>query len=244
MLRIGVFSDPHANLPALKAALAYLEGAGCREFLCCGDLVGIGPWPQEVAALLQSRGDIHCLAGNHDRYFDRCLAPPYPPRMEEGEAAHHRWVHGALSPTTQKWLRERPLSLTLRREEVRISALHYPLDAAGEFAPPRPAPTAGDCRALFGHLPGQVVLCGHDHAGFAVADGARLFLNPGSLGCPHGLGGIARCGVLTLDRGRWQWQAAAPTYDLHLVRAAFARRRVPEGPALLRAFYGPAHPPF
>ena len=53
MLRIGVFSDPHGNLPALKAALAYLEGAGCREFLCCGDLVGVGPWPREVAALLQ-----------------------------------------------------------------------------------------------------------------------------------------------------------------------------------------------
>ena len=238
MIRIGVLADPHGNLPALRAALAFLREAGCEEFICTGDLVGIGPWPEEVAVCLRALPALTCVGGNHDRYFDRCLAPPYPPRMEPGEAAHHRWVHDALSPASRRWLRGLPPVRTLVRAGVHLCALHYPRDAAGEWAAPVPNPSPAQCEALFAGLPGQVFLCGHDHNGFAVQSGGRLYLNPGSLGCPHGRGGLARCGVLTLDAGTWQWIPAAPRYDLGAATAAFTARRVPEGPALLHTFYG------
>ena len=50
----AVFSDVHGNLPGLEAILADIDGRGDRATsLCLGDLVGYGPFPNEVAALVQ-----------------------------------------------------------------------------------------------------------------------------------------------------------------------------------------------
>ena len=50
MRSVAVITDIHGNLPALEAALA--GSAICRssEIYCGGDLVGYGPWPNEVCA--------------------------------------------------------------------------------------------------------------------------------------------------------------------------------------------------
>jgi predicted phosphodiesterase len=64
-MRYGVIADVHANLHALDAALAFLGTQELDGYLCAGDLVGYGPFPNEcvrrVAAL-----DAPCVAGNHD----------------------------------------------------------------------------------------------------------------------------------------------------------------------------------
>jgi diadenosine tetraphosphatase ApaH/serine/threonine PP2A family protein phosphatase len=62
---IGIISDIHANLPALEAVLAALQGAGADTIYCLGDTVGYGPFPNECVDLVRR----HCgivLKGNHD----------------------------------------------------------------------------------------------------------------------------------------------------------------------------------
>ena len=62
----AVFSDVHGNLPALEAILTDIERRGLAQTLCLGDLVGYGPHPDEVAALVRDRG-IPTLMGNYDQ---------------------------------------------------------------------------------------------------------------------------------------------------------------------------------
>jgi hypothetical protein len=52
---VAVITDIHANLPALQAALARIEELGIDEIYCGGDLVGYGPHPNEVVALIAER---------------------------------------------------------------------------------------------------------------------------------------------------------------------------------------------
>ena len=73
MTKIGVFSDVHGNLPALEAALAALQKQGCEEYLCAGDLVGIGPCPEEVTARLRQLPV--CGATMRATYFRRLQCP-------------------------------------------------------------------------------------------------------------------------------------------------------------------------
>ena len=47
MVRIGLISDVHANLYALRAAVARLRAEGVDAWVCAGDLVGYGPHPNE-----------------------------------------------------------------------------------------------------------------------------------------------------------------------------------------------------
>ena len=45
---IALFSDIHANLPALEAVLDDLDRRDVDALYCLGDLVGYAPWPNEV----------------------------------------------------------------------------------------------------------------------------------------------------------------------------------------------------
>jgi hypothetical protein len=70
---VAVITDIHGNLPALEAALARIEELGIDEIYCGGDLVGYGPHPNEVCALIEARG-IPTIYGNYDYAIGRDLA--------------------------------------------------------------------------------------------------------------------------------------------------------------------------
>lgn len=64
-MKIALFSDVHANLPAFDAMLNDLDSRQVDAVYCLGDLVGYNVWPNEVIAQIRKRG-IATLAGNHD----------------------------------------------------------------------------------------------------------------------------------------------------------------------------------
>ena len=51
-MKIGVFADAHNNAVALDAVLRTLEDEGCEVLACAGDIIGIGPWPEETVQRL------------------------------------------------------------------------------------------------------------------------------------------------------------------------------------------------
>ena len=64
-MRLALFSDIHANLPALEAVLADIDQRKPDVIYCLGDLVGYNRWPNEVIARIRERG-IPTIAGNYD----------------------------------------------------------------------------------------------------------------------------------------------------------------------------------
>lgn len=74
-MKIALFSDIHANLPALEACLADIDKRRPDAIYCLGDLVGYNIWPNEVIAEIRKRG-IPTIAGNYDfgigRSSDEC----------------------------------------------------------------------------------------------------------------------------------------------------------------------------
>lgn len=64
-MRIALFSDIHANLPALEAFFKDVETRNTDAIYCLGDLVGYNIWPNEVIDEIRKRG-IPTIAGNYD----------------------------------------------------------------------------------------------------------------------------------------------------------------------------------
>lgn len=64
-MRIALFSDIHANLPALEACLKNIEDQEVDAVYCLGDLVGYNIWPNEVINEIRKRR-IPTIAGNYD----------------------------------------------------------------------------------------------------------------------------------------------------------------------------------
>ena len=65
-MRIALFSDIHANLPALEAFFKDVEEKKPDAIYCLGDLVGYNIWPNEVINEVRKRG-IPTIAGNYDQ---------------------------------------------------------------------------------------------------------------------------------------------------------------------------------
>jgi len=66
--RLGVIGDVHCESATLGRVLDVLETMNVEAVLCVGDLVD-GPGDADATlGLLQARG-VHCVAGNHERWF-------------------------------------------------------------------------------------------------------------------------------------------------------------------------------
>lgn len=65
-MKIALFSDIHANLPALEACLQSIANEQPDAIYCLGDLVGYNIWPNEVIHEIRQRG-IPTIMGNYDQ---------------------------------------------------------------------------------------------------------------------------------------------------------------------------------
>ena len=74
-MKIALFSDIHANLPALEAFFADVDSKELDAIYCLGDLVGYNIWPNEVINEIKRR-KIPTITGNYDfgigRNIDEC----------------------------------------------------------------------------------------------------------------------------------------------------------------------------
>lgn len=67
-MRVAIFSDVHANLPALEAFIGCTRGE-VDAYVCLGDIVNYGPWNDECIDLVFSLPNIVVLKGNHEDIF-------------------------------------------------------------------------------------------------------------------------------------------------------------------------------
>ena len=68
-MKVGVFSDAHANWEALDACLKRLKKEGAQAYICCGDLIGYGPDPEKCVQKIKELPLLACVMGNHDAVF-------------------------------------------------------------------------------------------------------------------------------------------------------------------------------
>ena len=234
MERVGVIADAHANLPATRVALDALKSAGCDVVVHVGDAVALGPYPDEVVSLLVE-AEVRCVMGNHDEWSAFGLPEPPPPWLPEPAIAHQRWTRRQLSDGHRDAMKSWPYTLSLKCGEVTVVFIHY-ARRDGEWSDDEPSaqPSGSDFGRLFAGVAGDVVVFGHVHHEYDLTDGARRFLNPGSVGCheqPE-----ARALVLTPASSAVSVATLAVRYeDAELLRA-FEERQVPWRDFILRTF--------
>ncbi len=100
----GIFSDIHANLPALEAVLRSMDSRKVGRRICLGDIVGYGPSPNECAALVKKYSDV-CLLGNHDSVALK--REPYSDFNIYAKAAIE-WTWKNISDSTVDYLKSLP----------------------------------------------------------------------------------------------------------------------------------------
>ena len=197
-----MITDIHANLPALQAALARIDELGIERVYCGGDLVGYGPHPNEVCALIAERG-IPTIYGNYDyaiaRDLEDCGCAYITPHDRElgqqsvdwtlahtDQASQGLHARAAVRPALRGRASDRCISSTARRARSTSTC------------------SRTSRRRLYERLAAaetdDVLVFGHTHKPWVHDFGGVLFVNCGSVGKPKD--GDPRGAFAVLERGR------------------------------------------
>lgn len=226
-MKIALFSDVHANFPALHAAFEKAEAAGASSFLVAGDLVGSGPHPVEVIRLLIEKQAV-CIAGNSDLtvlklFTRRKLAKRAAAKKKK---AHLAWTAKQLPDEERDWLAALPREKTLTLEGLSCLMVHG--SPAGNTDYIYPSITADGLRAKLGGLQPQVLICGHSHLPFSKTVAGVRVVNCGSVGRPAD--GDPQGSFIMMDAGPGgdaHFYTVRFAYQLDELIADLDRRRVP-----------------
>ena len=101
----GVFSDVHGNYEALKAVLEFFSVRKVDGYLCCGDLVGYGPQPEECVRAVAALPNLRCVIGNHDMAVLGKMSLEW---FNAYATASIEYSRGALSGDSYKFLETLP----------------------------------------------------------------------------------------------------------------------------------------
>lgn len=131
MITIALFSDIHANLPALQAFFEDLDRRNPDFIFCLGDLVGYNVWPNEVIDEIRRRR-IPTIAGNYDfgigRASDDCGCAYKSEQERANGQVSIAFTNQIIKPENRAYLRNLPghiqLDFRFHQKPVKLLLVH------------------------------------------------------------------------------------------------------------------------
>lgn len=223
---VAVLADIHANITALEAVLHEVRRERIERLVLLGDMVGYYYEPRAVIAAL-SGFDCIAIRGNHDRLAleargDDSVLADYRSRYGSGLDA----VFEQFGAAEWDWLAQLPETREITLGDRQVLLAHgAPFDHDAYVYPDAEEARFGRVEEGF---EGDAIWLGHTHWPF-LRPGRPTILNPGSVGQPRDIGGLASWAICYPDTG-----AVAMRRTEFAVEAlqAECRRRDPSLPRL------------
>lgn len=193
-MRLGIFSDVHANIEAMSAVMEAFASEGIDQYYCLGDVVGYGASPNECSDLVRETAEVTIL-GNHDAAVAGRMDYSY-----YYEAARQALdLHAStLSSENLGWLKSLPYKHEL---DCGVHLCHGSPLRLEEFEYIFEPTQARECLQIWDEL-GDLTLIGHSHlckvfaltpgdveeipsGRFTLQDGTKYIVSVGSVGQPR-----------------------------------------------------------
>jgi putative phosphoesterase len=216
--RVAVITDIHANLPALESALERIDELRIERVFCGGDLVGYGPHPNDVCALIEERA-IPTIYGNYDyaiaRDLDDCGCAYVTQHDRELGQKSVEWTLAHTDQRSKDFMRELPFDLRFAVGGTQVHLVHGSPRKVNEYLfEDKPARLY---ERLAAAEDGDVLVFGHTHKPWVNEYGGVLFVNCGSVGKPKDGDPRGAFAVLKVD---------GTDVRVHIERVAYAAEAV------------------
>lgn len=214
-MRVGVVSDIHSNLPALKAVLEQLDGCPLDMLVCAGDVVGYGAYPNECCRLLSEAADV-VVEGNHDSAAitgDTAGMNPYA-------AAAAMWTNGVLDDRSRHFLGTLRPSAGVDAGGVRLSVFHGSDTDRNEYVYEESVEPG-----MLTRCGSDVIVLGHTHVPFVRSFPEGVVANPGAVGQPRD--GDPRASFAVMDTETRTFDITRVEYPVDEASEAILRAGLP-----------------
>ncbi|MFX0174305.1 MAG: metallophosphoesterase family protein [Candidatus Hodarchaeota archaeon] len=199
-LRILILADLHANLPAYYAIhdkISELYGKNIDHVICIGDIVGYGPFPNELCKIAE--GFAVNIIGNHDVACAAGNAEGFTKTAKDAVL----WTFDQLTTYNKTFLSILAKNEFLEIEErsVKFYLTHAsPKDHLADYIYPEDSRQRKDeLLDMIGD--NHVLVVGHTHIPFIYQSkkSGKVIFNPGSVGQPRDNDPKASVGIIEID---------------------------------------------
>ncbi len=185
---LGIISDTHGNLVALKAILADANKLGIRQFICLGDVANFGPNPKETFDLVKS---LNCpiVLGNTDAYLLKPRQKEDIVKITKDTPMHleiEAWCAEQLTTDDKQNIDSWPMNYKMNYKNTSVLMFHASPSSYHDIIV-----ASTESNQVEKYLEGysaDLFLHGHTHAQYIRKYKASRILNPGSAGLPYFIG--------------------------------------------------------
>lgn len=218
-MKIAVISDIHGNLEALREALENIDQRKVDTIVCLGDLVGYGPFPNEVVELIREKKIMNIL-GNYDAAV---LEEKFNYiRDNEVNKFCMPWAAQILNDENRAYLRSIPRQIVLEYENKKIYFVHGSTRSINEYL----KEDSKEVEEVMLEFNGDILVCAHTHIPLKKFFGNKLLLNDGSVGKPK----IGRPNgtylIINIEKENVETELVEFTYDYEKTAKAMEEKKI------------------
>lgn len=215
-MKIGIISDVHSNVIALKACIEYMESVSCDEYLFLGDYVSDTPYTRETMDFLyefMKKATCQFLRGNREEYMLAQREAIINDRDQE------RWLWNSASGNllfAYEQLNERdfnffqnlPITFQYKKENYSaITCCHGSPSSTRELL----LVNQDNTKACLDNIDTEYLISAHTHFPCEMRYKSKKYYNTGSVGIAIHDCGFAQCMIIedVIENGKMEWK---PTF--------------------------------
>lgn len=199
-------------------------------------MIGIGINPNEVVEkLIKYKNKLVCVLGNHEKYLLNGV-PKYvhgTKKMSTLEIQNHKYNHSKLNNKSIKFLKSLNSEEIININNKKIYITHYPVDTNGNYYN---IIEDNQIDKLFNNKTSNVFIYGHTHKYSINKINNKIYLNPGSLGCPKDKNLLSAC-ILNID-DKVSVEKIEIEYNTTNIINRITEIKMPFYDKILKIFYG------
>lgn len=179
VVKVAVFADVHSNKKALEACIKDAKMMGATEYIVAGDLVCDWHEPNETINIIKELTPL-VIKGNKEQAL--CEYKAVSDLWEIYEIyAPLLWTYAQLTDDNKEYVNRLPKVLTALHDDLSIRIVHGSpfnvnesmyIEQDGEMR----------IKAALRQISEDVLIFSHTHQQCCVYDGAKIAVNPGSVG--------------------------------------------------------------
>lgn len=212
-MRIGIISDIHSNVIALKACLDYLETKACDEYFFLGDYVSDTPYTRETMDMLYAfmeKASCHFLRGNREEYMLAQRQTVAENRKKDqwlwnSASGNLLFAYQQLTDRDFDFFQRLPITFQYRREDYpAITCCHGSPENSRELL----YEDQENTKNWLEKAEDRYMICGHTHLPCEMMHKDKHYLNPGCVGIAIKDYGYAQCMILegVTENGKAEWK--------------------------------------
>lgn len=213
-MKLGIISDVHSNLIALKKVLSELKDVGM--IIHAGDIVGYNPYPNEVVKIFREK-NIFSILGNHDMAVITGDTSGFNPFA--AKAVY--WTRNVLSDENLSFLK------TLKkREKIKIGKTNIAVIHGSPWDDNEYVYENGLSKNFLDEVNAEILVYGHTHIPCFKKFDNGIIINPGSVGQPRDGNKKASFAVFDVDSKSVEIKRTG--YDIKAVTRKIIEYKLPD----------------